>query len=179
MQSITPQTTLSFTYFVSSMNSFASSMETFLTGGMLKEKKARIETKNNMKVALSVILIIVAFIPVVIAGFLNASDAATFVTVDVLLVAVSAAVYNFIKVSSENAPITVLLQEGEFTKNSKRSTKKLEPVRTAYWCLATAAFFAYSFITNDWGRSWIIWPVSGILYVVVAAIAKMAMKLED
>lgn len=36
--------------------------------------------------------------------------------------------------------------------------------------MVTAVFLGYSFITNDWGRSWIIWPVAGVLFGAVMAI---------
>ncbi|MDP9832570.1 phosphate/sulfate permease [Trueperella abortisuis] len=36
-----------------------------------------------------------------------------------------------------------------------------------YWLLVMTGFFAYSFITEDWGQSWIIWPVAGVLFAAL------------
>ena len=41
----------------------------------------------------------------------------------------------------------------------------------------TAGFLAYSFITGDWGRSWIIWPVAGVLFgAIMSVMALLAGK---
>ncbi len=43
----------------------------------------------------------------------------------------------------------------------------------------TAGYLAYSFITMDWQRSWIIWPVAGVLYGVVFAVASAIQKNKN
>ena len=47
---------------------------------------------------------------------------------------------------------------------------------TIYWCAVTAGFLAFSFITQRWDRSWIVWPVAGVTYGLVIAIAKSLRK---
>ncbi|MBN9613607.1 MAG: hypothetical protein J0H64_09160 [Actinobacteria bacterium] len=37
-------------------------------------------------------------------------------------------------------------------------------VARIYWPLVTAGFLAWSFIGDAWGRSWIIWPIAGVLF---------------
>ena len=147
--------------------------------GMLKEKKAQFESEKNIRTALGIMAIILGVLPLLICGFMNVNDAYSFWCTDLLLVVVAAAVFNFIQLGSVSGPVEVLLQEGDFSRNAKKNTKKLSPLTTALWCLAIAVFLGYSFITGDWERSWIVWPVTGVLHVVVASIAKMAMKLED
>lgn len=38
-----------------------------------------------------------------------------------------------------------------------------------YWLLVVAAFLAWSFLGNAWERSWMIWPIAGVLFAFVAA----------
>ncbi|MFD5599863.1 permease prefix domain 1-containing protein [Leucobacter sp. NPDC058333] len=38
-----------------------------------------------------------------------------------------------------------------------------------YWPLLTAIFLAWSFIGDAWSRSWIVWPVGGVLFAAIAA----------
>ena len=58
-----------------------------------------------------------------------------------------------------------LLEEGEYTRQNKTGkNKRLSAIGTAYWMTATAVFLAWSFISNDWNRTGIIWPVAGVLY---------------
>lgn len=69
-----------------------------------------------------------------------------------------------------------LLQEGDYTKENKKNQAVLTAVSVAYWLIATAIYLAYSFITDDWKNSWIIWPVVGVLFPAVVAIFKLVNK---
>ena len=42
---------------------------------------------------------------------------------------------------------------------------------SGYWLFIVVVFLAYSFLTSDWGRSWIIWPVAGVLFALLRLIA--------
>ena len=53
-------------------------------------------------------------------------------------------------------------------KNMK--TKKMSGPVMVYWLIATAIYLAWSFTTNDWDRTWIIWPVVGVLFPAFYAI---------
>lgn len=44
---------------------------------------------------------------------------------------------------------------------------------TLYWLIAVLLYLEYSFITNDWERSWIIWPIVGILYGIIEKIISL------
>lgn len=44
---------------------------------------------------------------------------------------------------------------------------------TLYWLIAVLLYLGYSFITNDWERSWIIWPIAGILYGIIEKIISL------
>ena len=41
-------------------------------------------------------------------------------------------------------------------------------VGTIYWLAVTAAYLGWSFYTFQWHRTWIIWPVAGVLYALIA-----------
>lgn len=53
-----------------------------------------------------------------------------------------------------------------------RSSPVLDIVSSIYWCLIIAAYLLWSFGTNDWGRSWIIWPAAGVLFGGIAVAVK-------
>ena len=50
------------------------------------------------------------------------------------------------------------------------------PLASIYWGVVTAGFLGYSFITGRWDRSWIVWPVAGVLYGVIMAIVGAVRK---
>ena len=72
-----------------------------------------------------------------------------------------------------------LLQEGDYTKAKKQKKSIKSVVAVAYWMTATAVFLAYSFITDQWRDSWIIWAVAGVLYPAVAVIVGAIEKRND
>ena len=54
--------------------------------------------------------------------------------------------------------------------NKKRAPSLLDTVRTVYWLIVTAAYFAWSFISGAWHISWILWIIAGILFAAINAI---------
>ena len=65
----------------------------------------------------------------------------------------------------------MILEEGDYTRKAKVENKKNDKLTSVYWMVVTAAYLGYSFITNQWDRSWIIWPVAGVVYGIVIVIA--------
>ena len=91
------------------------------------------------------------------------------VTLVVVIVAVSFFVYSYTKMSALNK----LLNAGEYSAQNKKVSIVMQKILSAYWMLVVAIFLLYSFITNDWGRSWIVWPVAGVPYAVVLSITEI------
>ena len=69
-----------------------------------------------------------------------------------------------------------LLREGEFSPAGKRRTKVPGAVGTAYWLLATAIYLGWSFLTDDWHTTWVVWPIAGVLYAGVMALCGLFEK---
>lgn len=63
--------------------------------------------------------------------------------------------------------IDKLLQEGDYRQSAKRNSSIVGTVSALYWLLVTAGFLTWSFITMDWHRSWIVWPIAGILFAAL------------
>lgn len=71
------------------------------------------------------------------------------------------------------ASMQKLLKEGEFTPVEKTKSRVRETVSTIYWLTATAIFLGWSFITDDWHHSWIVWPIAGVLFAAIMAICNL------
>ena len=69
-----------------------------------------------------------------------------------------------------------LLQEGDYTVEAKAQNKAAGTISGVYWLLVTAGYLAWSFWSGEWNRTWIIWPVAGVLFVAVIGIAAMFRK---
>ncbi len=62
-----------------------------------------------------------------------------------------------------------LLQEGDYTKE-KKNNRLLKMITPAYWLVATAIYLGWSFMTDDWDRTWLVWPIAGVLFGAVYAV---------
>ncbi len=139
--------------------------------GMVKEKKTSYESTNTKALSIGVVMIILGVVPVVVSSVLGMGEMASIGSVCLLLLLVATAVYMFVSICGVYSSYNILLQNGDYTKENKKKTKKLEPMITGYWLFIVAVFLAYSFLTSDWGRSWIIWPVAGVLFALLRVIA--------
>lgn len=55
-------------------------------------------------------------------------------------------------------------------KKKGKTDLLLDAVYTAYWAIATAVYLGYSLSSNNWGQSWVIWVVAGVMFCAVVAI---------
>ena len=77
------------------------------------------------------------------------------------------------------ASMQKLLKEGEYTPQEIRKSYIKETIATAYWLSATAIYLAWSFLTNAWETTWIVWPVAGVLFAGVMAICRLFTDKKD
>ena len=145
--------------------------------GLVREKREQRRGVFVMQLVSGVTLCVVSCIPIFIAMLLNdgetgpRSDFGYAVAVAVLLCLVACGVWMIVRAVIERGGYDVLLEEGDYSRESKQALERLKPLSAVYWGLMTSAYLGYSFITMDWQRSWIIWPVAGVLYGVVVAVA--------
>ncbi|MDO4484241.1 MAG: helix-turn-helix transcriptional regulator [Clostridia bacterium] len=144
--------------------------------GMVQERKRAYERTFTMGIAVGVVLCIVAVVPLIIAACAGAPDYIVCGLTSLMLVIIAGGVYTMIRVGMINSSYDALLEEGEYAREEKRINKKLDSIAGAYWCLATAVYLGWSFITNAWDKTWIVWPVAGVLYAVVHNAARSMMK---
>ena len=117
-----------------------------------------------------------------VALFIGAFSGDDFLTVAALCVTLLVAgvgVVFFITVGVRWAAMQRLLQEGEFAAVERGANRFKEAVSVAYWLVAAAVYLAWSFITEDWQHSWIVWPVAGVLFAGVMALCNLRGRRGD
>lgn len=147
--------------------------------GMVKEKRNAYEATFTRGIAIGVVLCILAVVPLLMVGIMDAPDYVCCAFVSLLLVIVATGVDIMIRVGMIKGSYDTLLQEGEYSKTEKRMKRKLDAFHTAYWCTATAIYLGWSFWTMRWDFTWIVWPVAGVLFVAVSAVARMLVGAEE
>lgn len=141
--------------------------------GMVRERRNQYEPAFIRNIAIGVVLCILSVIPTIMIGVMEADDGVSGISVGILLVIVSIGVNILIRAGMIKSSYDTLLQEGEYTKEEKHWKKKTDAFSGAYWCLIVALYLGWSFWTNNWKFTWIIWPVAGGLYAAVLGMVKM------
>lgn len=90
----------------------------------------------------------------------------------------SIGVYFFINVGVKWESMKKLLEESDYSRQNKKSNNLIGGLSTSYWLLATAIYLGFSFYTNNWGMTWIVWPVAGVLYPVIIIVSKLLIKKD-
>lgn len=117
-------------------------------------------------------LCIAAPIPLIVSAFgENAILCVTMLAVTMVIAGVGVAI--FIVVGVQNASMQKLLKEGEYTAKEKRRSGIREAVGYTYWGCLTAFYLVWSFLTNRWHLSWIVFAVGGILFPAVMHICNL------
>lgn len=138
---------------------------------IVRNKMAQYEGINRLYTVTGVFLCIISVCPLVIASSLGASDFIQTICLLILFVIVAAAVFLIIVAGEKRACFHILLQEGDYSEDKKVEQKKKERIPAIYWCIVTAIYLGISLLTEEWGKTWIIWPSAAVLYGAVLGIA--------
>ena len=136
---------------------------------VLKERLERFMPSYVLRTVSGVVLCMVAFIFLIISDiapeFYQLSSG-FFVVIAIALVA--AAVYLFVQANIVRSSYCRLLQP----KKKIVYPAKIRLFLQAYWLIIVCIYLAYSFITSDWGKSWIVWPLAALTYGVIEVVLK-------
>lgn len=143
---------------------------------MVRERREQYESTFTRNIAIGVVLCILSVIPTIMASVMEVEDYMSGISVGLLLIIVSIGVNILIRADMIKSSYDTLLQEGEYTIEEKHLKKKTGAFSGAYWCLMVAIYLGWSFWTNNWKFTWIIWLVAGVLYAAVLGMVKMTIE---
>ena len=141
--------------------------------GMVRERRENYRHTFYTQLTIGIVLCVAAAIPILSVSIFTTNGMAELIATCVMLVVVAIGVLMIVRSCIIWGGMQILLEEGDYTREEKSQNKKNAPIATIYWCTALAIYLAYSFITRRWDISWIVWPVAGVFYGVVAAIMKL------
>lgn len=134
----------------------------------LEEEKQRLSGTKTMGIIMGVCLCVLSPIVIFITGIYS-ERAITYGAAVVVLI-VSVAVFLFINLGGCDDGHKKLLKEGEYSDEVRKNNKVIGAVASIVWPLAVAVFLLWSFIFNAWGISWIVFPVTGVIFGGFAAV---------
>lgn len=147
--------------------------------GIVEKQKEAYMQRYQRSLALGVTICILSVLPVMIAMGLNAAEIWQVYSICMLLVVASMGVFLLVWTGSVWGSFQKLLQEGDYSKEEKRSRRRMGPLAGAYWCLVVAIYLAVSFHNDSWKTSWPIWPVAALLFAVLLGVVRVITQLRD
>lgn len=144
--------------------------------GMVKEKKAALQPAYTRNVVIGVTMVILAALPLIVVSCITTDELLIVALVCLLLIMVAVAVFLFVSLGIEWETYKKLLQEDDYAPAEKAFSKKVQPIVSIYWLLVTAIFLAWSFLTNSWEISWVVWPIGGVLFAVLMTAVRAFVK---
>lgn len=126
-------------------------------------------------IALGVALCILGVIPLIVFACFE-MESLIVVGLALLFIIVSLGVFLLIKTGIIKEGYQKLLQIEDYDINKKQARNIFSSI---YWPIIVAIYLGYSFLTNRWDISWIIWPVAAVLSGVVDGIQKAVSLRKD
>lgn len=144
--------------------------------GMVKERKEAYSKTRTTGISIGVTLCILGVAPLIAVSSFGAKDYVVCLMVDLLLLFVAAGVNRIVATGIIWSSYEKLLQENDYSAREKAKSRHIGTVAGIYWTLATAVYLAWSFGTDNWEHTWILWPVAGVCFAAVAGLTKALTK---
>ena len=148
--------------------------------GMVRERREQFRPTRARQLTLGIVLCVLAVIPLFF-GLIVFGEKETFghvLSAAAMLVLIGAGVLLIVRSSILWGAFQQLLEEGDYSREAKANARSLGAFNGIYWGLVTAGYLAWSFLTNSWDRSWIVWPLAGVAFGAVCGIVR-ALQRKD
>lgn len=140
--------------------------------GLVTERKKKFRDTYVKCNIIATCLCVFSPIPLIMSGFSdNAFLSVIMLAVTMVIAGIGACM--FIVVGVQNASMQKLLQEGEFTRKEKKRNGIKEAVGFSYWGVLTAIYLVWSFLSNNWHITWLVYAVGGVLFPIVMYICNL------
>ncbi len=148
--------------------------------GMAKKRKLEFKQKYTLFNIIATCLCILSLIPLFIGTIINENNDLLIISLlCLMLIIVGIAVVMFIRVGIINESYSKLLQEAKHHKKNPPKTPIENAISAIYWPVVAIIYFAYSLFSGNWGFSWIIWVIAGILYSGIIGVIKAFNKSKS
>lgn len=146
--------------------------------GVVEKRKNDYAAQHSQRLMIGVSSCILAIVPLIACAVFDGDAETMFGVVGfcLTLAIVAIGVHFLVLTCTIQGGYQRLLEEGDYSREKKLHNRKNEPIAVAYWCLVTAGYLLWSFLTWEWHRTWIVWPVAGAFYGAVVAVSNMVRK---
>lgn len=145
---------------------------------MVQEKQSayrNVYVKYNI---LATCLCVLSPIPLCIGACFEKESILIFLLCVTMLI-VGIGVYIFIVIGIRWASMQKLLKEGEYTQKEKKKSRIKEMIGYIYWMIIVSIYLIWSFLSNDWHITWLVFVVGGILFPAIISICNFWLDKKD
>ena len=143
--------------------------------GMVKERRNAYADTHNRLLILGIMLCVISAIPMfLISAFHYSHDDGALLALGtgMLLLLCAIGVKMIVLTCIRQGGMDRLLEEGDYTRLNKRVGR----YDGIYWAIVTAIYLGWSFVSQRWDFTWIVWPVAGVLFAAYREILKMIVR---
>ncbi len=133
----------------------------------IEKKFSEFEPIFGKGISLGVGLCILSLMPLIITAVMEMSDVIVVLMVPVLLIMIAIAVNKFVKLGLIREGYMQLLKQEDFEPANKAKAELEERVGGIYWPVVVAIYLVWSFIGDAWARSWLIFPIAGLIFAAL------------
>ena len=146
--------------------------------GMVRSRKESFQPTYTRQLTIGIVLCVLSAIPLFMSMLFTEEDFVYVIAICTLLAMAAVGVLLIVRSSIIWGSFQQLLEEGDYSREAKAESKKYGWIAGSYWMLVTAGYLAWSFITNNWQNTWIVWPVAAVAFAAIYEIAK-AMRRKN
>lgn len=148
--------------------------------GMVRDRKDKFQPTYARQLIVGIVLCVVAVVPMFATYIMSGSEMSIeqVVSVAALLVMVSFGVLLIVHCAVIWGSFQMLLEEGDYSREAKQDRIRHGNFGKVYWLIVTALYLAWSFLSGNWDRTLIVWPVAAVAYGAVFGIMK-ALRKKD
>ena len=146
--------------------------------GFVKDAQSKFKSTYDKYKWVGSAVCILSPIPLFCGAF-TGNDFLTVIMLAVTMVTAGIGATLFIFAEVRWASMQKILKTEDYSPEEKKKNSIKEPVATVYWLLATAVYLIWSFVTYDWQKTWLVWPIAGVLFAAVMAVCKLILNSKE
>lgn len=142
--------------------------------GIIEKSRKEFSKTGYINIGIGILVCLFSVVPVIVLDemFIGSDSIAA----SILILAVAIGVNIIVKTMIVFGGYDKLLQVNDYTKESKQASKIIDTIAGPYWLIVVAMYLFLSFTSNQWYQTWIIWPIAGIIFGVIAALISSIYK---
>lgn len=143
--------------------------------GVVRKRHGAMVKRHTTRLIVGTALCILAAVPLFVSAVFEEQGALMGPVYGLLatLAMVAVGIYLLVETCTLNGGYQRLLEEGDYTRAKKEESKRNGPLLMIFWGVTTGIYLFWSFWTDDWERTWLVWPVAGVLFVAALGMSSM------